>query len=168
MKTLTITIALAALMWACGDERPAPPTGTATVTPRGARVTVLSGPQLDAEGMLLIDEQIQRVADVAREVNPKYVFPRHIDYRIELVAPAADCGGGFRIPAGQYGGETICVAGQYFPSDNRIRTTLPMIKATRVVQYEGEHFGLRMNDQAEYLRTLTHTPDNPHPILGKE
>jgi hypothetical protein len=159
---------LAALMWACGDEGPAPPTGTATVTPRGARVTVLSGPQLDAEGMLLIDEQIQRVADVAKEVDPKYVFPRHVDYRIELVAPVADCGGGFRVPAGQYGDGTICVAGQYLPSDNRIRTTLPMIKTTRVVQYEGEHFGLRMNDQAEYLRTLTHTPDNPHPILGKE
>jgi hypothetical protein len=179
MKTLTITIALAALMWACGDERPAPPTGTVTVTPRGARVTVLSGPQLDAEGMLVIDEQIQRVADVAKEVNPKYVFPRHVDYRIELVAPDASCGGGFRVAAGQYGDGTICVAGQFgdrrfcsaasCPPDMTIRTTLEAVKRMHAIHYEGEHFGLRLNDEAEYLRTLTHVPPAPpHPILGKE
>jgi hypothetical protein len=160
----------ALLLLACGDgDTPNPPTGTTVKTPMGATVLRLSGPALDAETAAAIDAQISRVMEVAKQVNPAYNFPGHDRYVIELVAPSNDCEtpGAFRVAGGQYG-TSICVAGQYFPSNDRIRTTTEAIRTMNAVHYEGEHYGLKIVDRPMYERTLTHTAENPHPILGRE
>jgi hypothetical protein len=149
----------------CGDsDHPTPPSnGTTVKTAKGATLLHLSGPVPDGELMNAVDAQISRVTEIAAKKG--YAFPAHDRYVIELVEPSADCGGGFRTPGGQYG-STICVAGQYFPSTRRIRTTTAAILHMNAVHYEGEHYGLHLTDQAEYLRTLSHPP--PHPIFGEE
>lgn len=174
MKTLILAVAVIVTMFACNDE--SSPTGKQYVTPGGAKVVVLSGPDLDSEATVRIDQQISRLNQVAAEVGlakdppKKYSFPKHSEYVIELVQVTKDCGTtyAFRTNGNGYGEETICVAGRYYPDTNKIRTTVEALKVTNALQYEGEHFGLRYNDPEEYVRTMNHLTGPPHPVLGKE
>jgi hypothetical protein len=172
--SFAVAVLVVLIGFGCGDTD-VPTGGRTLTTPAGARVVRLSGPELDMETANNIDAQISRLNTVAKQVGlekdpPKnYVFPQHSDYVIELVeAKGCEAPYGFVTEGPGYGTPTICVAGRYYPETNRIRTTVAAINQTRALQYEGEHFGLRLNDREEYLRTLNHLTGPPHPVLGRE
>jgi hypothetical protein len=159
------------LLTACSSDVTSPPAGgSSSVTPKGAKVIVVEGDRPTADDLAEIDRQISRIKEIADGLNRGYNWPEHSRYVIELVDPSTNCEtpGSFKIPAGQYGSGMICVAGQYFPTTDRIRTTLVAIRTSKIVQYEAEHFGLKYDDPVLYAETLTHVPPNGHPIFGIE
>lgn len=175
-----LIIVIALMVWslsACGDSKP--PTSTFFETNRGVKVIVLTGEDPTAADLSEIDQQVSRIIQIANDYaaahDKVYVWPGHERHTIELVEPSPECEtpGSFQTNAGQYGGTLICVAGRYYPENDRIRTTLKAIRTSKVVQYESEHFGLRLNDEQMYNRTKTHVcpPECPvvyHPIFGVE
>lgn len=171
-----IVIALMMLVLSSCSDKPEtlPPTATFT-TGLGATVYVIQGPNPTQSDLIEIDRQITRITEIANSLDRGYVWPTHRDHVIELILPSPDCltPGSFQIPAGQYGSGLICVAGKFEHRDNRldtnrIRTTLTAIRTMKIVQYESEHYGLKLNDRLLYDLTLTHVPPNGHPIFGVE
>lgn len=155
----------------CGDgPKPLPPMKGFETT-QGVRVFVIQGESPTTEDLAEIDKQVSRIIEIAEKLmNRGYLWPKHMRHVIELVEPSPECEtpGSFQTPAGQYGGTTICVAGRYYPTTDRIRTTLIAIRTMKIVQYESEHFGLKYNDEALYNASLTHVPPNAHPLFGVE
>ena len=172
-----LIIVIALMVWSlsgCGggssNGKPTPVPARAFETERGAKLLVFEGEDPTPEDLAEVDRQISRIIEIANGLNRGYLWPGHGRHVIEIVSSDAECEtpGSFQVPAKQYGGDLICVAGRYHPKNDRIETTLAAIRTSKIIQYESEHFGLRYNDEQEYNRTLTHQPPNGHPIFGIE
>lgn len=172
------------LLAGCGDGATVqPPPLTTVTTSAGIKVSSIS--TLSLGHLAEIDNQYDELLRIAAAPPNNYqVFPAPTEIHIFIVKRDSRCRQiGFivaqDVPKGtNYDGTEydmdgkvdgkveMCVGGRYNHGNGSIEVTADGIVGTDIVRYELEHWLLFRVDRDRYWKTLIHTAENPHPILG--